>query len=356
MSGVRVTRSEGPARSPGDGGSTDARNGFAGEEADSVGKVLGASLAANTRLAYRAGWERFAAYCEARGKDPMQAAPEDVADFLVRLASRPRSPKATTRPGEALAAGSIRICLAAINRKFRESGIDSPASHPRVAAVLQALRRRSEGPGRQVKALREHEVARILEHCDARAGDRPYRLIAARDAALIAVGFAGALRRSEICGLRFEDVEFVSEAGERVGMSLLIRGSKTDQYGEGAKIAIPEGELIRPVWRLRRWLALSGIDRGPVFQTMRRGGRLLGRALSHSDTPRLVKRYVSAIGLDPADYSAHSLRAGFVTSAAAHHARLDKIMEVTRHKSTEMVLRYIRQADAFEDHAGAGFL
>ncbi|MYB20357.1 MAG: site-specific integrase [Holophagales bacterium] len=286
----------------------------------------------------------------------MNAEPADVADFLVRLASRPRSPKATTRPGEPLAPGSIRICLAAINRKFRERDIDSPAHHPRVAAVLQALRRRSAGPGRQVRALREHEVARILEHCDLLARREPYHLIAARDAALIAVGFAGALRRSEIRGLRIGDVEFLGGPEETDGMYVNIRRSKTDQFGTGQRIAIPDGKLIRPVSRLHAWLTLSGIDEGPVFQTMRRGGRLQGRALGRSDVPRLVKRYVGSIGLDPAEYSGHSLRAGFVTSAAAHHARLDKIMEVTRHKSTDMVLRYIRQADAFEDHAGAGFL
>ena len=286
----------------------------------------------------------------------MNAEPADVADFLVRLASRPRSPKATTRPGEPLAPGSIRICLAAINRKFRERDIDSPAHHPRVAAVLQALRRRSAGPGRQVRALREHEVARILEHCDLLARREPYHLIAARDAALIAVGFAGALRRSEIRGLRIGDVEFLGGPEETDGMYVNIRRSMTDQFGTGQRFAIPDGKLIRPVSRLHAWLTLSGIDEGPVFQTMRRGGRLQGRALGRSDVPRLVKRYVGSIGLDPAEYSGHSLRAGFVTSAAAHHARLDKIMEVTRHKSTDMVLRYIRQADAFEDHAGAGFL
>lgn len=330
--------------------------GFAVEEAESVGEVLRTSLAHNTRLAYRAGWKRFVAYCEDRGREPMSARPADVADFLVRLASRPRSPQATTRSGEPLAPGSIRICVAAINRRFKERDIDSPASHPRVTAVLQALSRRSDGPGRQVKALREHEIALILEHCDEVAQRKGRRLIAARDAALIAVGFAGALRRSEICGLRFGDVEFVDGPEETRGMYLHIRRSKTDQYGTGQRIAIPNGELIRPVARLRRWLTLSGIERGPVFQTMRRGGRLQGRALCHSDTPRLVKRYVRAIGIDPAEYSAHSLRAGFVTSAAAHHARLDKIMEVTRHRSAGMVLRYIRQADAFDDHAGAGFL
>ena len=75
-----------------------------------------------------------------------------------------------------------------------------------------------------------------------------------------------------------------------------------------------------------------------------------------SDIGRLVKRYVRAIGLDPSDYSGHSLRTGFVTSAAAHGARLEKIMEITRHTSPRMVLRYVREAEAFEDHAGAAFL
>ncbi|MCY4555409.1 MAG: site-specific integrase [Chloroflexi bacterium] len=247
--------------------------------------------------------------------------------------------------------------MSAINRKFRERDIDSPASHPGVTAVLKALKRRSDGPGRQVKALREYEIAAMLQHCDALGQREVYRRIAARDAAIIAVGFAGALRRSEICGLRFEGVEFIGGPDETPGMYLHIRRSKTDQYARGQRVAIPDGKRIRPVSRIHRWLTLAGIRPGsPVFQTLRRGGRLTGRALSRSDVPRLVKRYVCSIGLDPAEYSGHSLRAGFVTSAAAHHARLDKIMEVTRHRSAGMVLRYIRQADAFEDHAGEDFL
>ena len=340
----------------GEDGSTWTYDGFAGGKAESVGEVLRTSLAHNTRLAYRTGWERFVAYCKARGKEPLNAEPKDVADFLVRLASQPRSPKATTRPGEPLAPGTIGICVSAINRRFRERNLASPASNPGVAAVLKALRRRSDGPGRQVKALREYEIAAILEHCDALGRRQVYRLIAARDAAVIAVGFAGALRRSEICALRFKDVEFIGGPDETAGMYLHIRRSKTDQYAGGQRVAIPDGELIQPVSRIHRWLTLSGIDQGPVFQTMWRGGHLKGRALSRSDVPRLVKRYVRSIGLDPAEYSGHSLRAGFVTSAAAHHARLDKIMEVTRHRNAGMVLRYIRQADAFEDHAGEDFL
>lgn len=321
-----------------------------------VRDVIRRSLAENTRIAYRAGWNRFVAYCRDAGTEPMDATPAEVVDFLVRLASLPRSPRATTKHGAPLALGTIRICVAAINRRFIERDRDSPARHPKVAAALQALERLSNRTRRQVKALRDHEIVKILGCCDERAWQAEHRVIAARDAALIAVGFAGALRRSEICGLRFEDLEFLGGPKDRNGMFVNVRQSKTDPYGRGERVALPDGTAIRPVERLRHWLTLSRIERGPVFQAMRRGGHVQGRALGPSDVGRLVKQYVSAIGLDPAEYSGHSLRAGFVTSAAAHHARLDKIMEVTRHKSTDMVLRYIRQADAFEDHAGAGFL
>ena len=322
----------------------------------SVGDALRTSLSENTRNAYRTGWRRFAAYCEEAGRDPMAATPHDVADFVVRLASTPRSPRATTRRGEPLAMGTIRLFLAAISRKYRERGLDSPANDVRVDGVLRGLARLSGEPPRQVKALREHEIARILTRCDELAANAAHRTIAARDAAVVAVGFAAALRRSEVCSLRFGDIEFLGGAGAPPGMFLHIRRSKTDQAGRGQRIAVPEGELIRPVFRMRRWLALAGIAGGPVFQSLRRGGRLQGRPMHPSDIARLVKRHVAAIGLDPSEYSGHSLRAGFVTSAAVHRARLDKIMEVTRHASPGMVLRYIRQADAFEDHAGASFL
>ena len=322
----------------------------------SVGQALETSLAENTRRAYRSGWRRFAAFCEERHVDPMVATPATVADFLVAMAATPESSRDGRRTGRPLALGTIRICLAAINRHYGDRNLESPARNVTVRSVLRGLGRLADPRPRQVKALREHEITAILSVCDGLADQQRNRTIAIRDAAVIAVGFAGALRRSEICELRMEDVEFVNGAGEAAGMLLHIRRSKTDQLGKGQSIAVPEGAFIRPVERLRRWLAVSGITKGPAFQTMWRGGRPRGRALHPTDIPRLVKRYAREIGLDPADYSGHSLRAGFVTSAAVHSARLDKIMEVTRHTNAEMVLRYIRQADAFRDHAGAAFL
>ena len=334
----------------------DTRNKPDAEREFSVRDALRRSLSANTRRAYRNGWRRFAAYCEEVGRKPMAVTPADVADFIVRMASQPRSPRATTRSREPLSVATIRVYLAAIKRKYRERNRPSPVDDLRVVAVLRGLGRRWDRRERRVKALREDEVGRILACCDEQAESGGRGLIAVRDSALVAIGFAAALRRSEICALLFEDIEFLGGSRRAAGMFLHIRRSKTDQFGRGQRIAVPEGRLLRPVSRLRRWLALSGIEWGPLFQTMRRGGHVQGRPLHPTDVARLVKRYVAAIGLDPAHYSGHSLRAGFVTSAAAHGARLDKIMEVTRHTSPGMVMRYIRHADAFEDHAGAAFL
>ena len=326
------------------------------EQEFSVRDALRTSLSTNTRRAYRNGWRRFAAYCEETGKQPMAATPADVAGFIVRMASQPRAAKAATDKREPLSVATIRVYLAAIKRKYRERNRPSPADDLRVVAVLRGLGRRRGRRERQVKALREDEVGRILACCDQQAASGGRGLIAVRDAALVAIGFAAALRRSELCALLFDDIEFLGASRKASGMFLHIRRSKTDQFGRGQRVAVPEGRLVRPVSRLRRWLALSGIEWGPLFQTMRRGGHLQGRPLHPTDVARLVKRYVAAIDLDPANYSGHSLRAGFVTSAAAHGARLDKIMEVTRHTSPGMVMRYIRHADAFEDHAGAAFL
>ena len=187
----------------------------------------------------------------------------------------------------------------------------------------------------------------------------PDTLIGRRDAAFLAIGFAAALRRSELCNLKVDDIEWEQgglPGNGHSGIVIHIRKSKTDQLGKGQRVAVPEGKKIRPVARLRSWLQESGIQEGYLFQTMRKNGSLTGSPLHHSDIPRLVKHYAAAIGLNPKEFSAHSLRAGFVTSAAAHHARLDKIMEITRHTNPATLMKYIRDADAFTDHAGAAFL
>ena len=195
----------------------------------------------------------------------MAATAADVANFLVRVASESRSQAAKTKRERPLALGTLRIFLAAISWRYREAGRIPPTTDARVNSVLLGLRRLSDGQQRQVKALREHEIARIIcSYCDVLAAQGRFRSIATRNAALIAIGFAAALRRSEICGLEYGDLQFLNKLSEPSGMFIHIRRSKTDQFGQGQRIPIPEGSLIRPVTRLRNWLALSGVARGRI--------------------------------------------------------------------------------------------
>ena len=173
-----------------------------------------------------------------------------------------------------------------------------------------------------------------------------------RDDSILSLGFSAALRGSEIRNLMVKDL--LNQCDK--GVTVIIRRSKTDQEGRGQRIPIPEGNTIKPLEHLRRWLNFSKIEKGYLFQTLLKGGIPSGKPVDSGEVARIIKLYTKRIGLNPNDYSGHSLRAGFVTSAAVHHARIDKIMEVTRHKSAESVMKYIRDEDSFSDHAGASFL
>ena len=308
--------------------------------------ALLSELAENTRTAYLKGWSRFVNYCAATDfRDPLAMPPEEVARFFVQLATKP-----DPETGTVLSMGTLSLYKSAVNKNYQLAGRSSPTNHPVVRATLKGLARLRGSASRKVEALREFQVRAMIQAC-------PDTSIGRRDAGLIALGFAGALRRSEICGLLVDDIEMVKpqeDAQDR--MWLTIRRSKTDQQGRGQRVAILDGNSIRPIHRLRLWLESSGITEGPLFQTMKRNGHLRGKPLHHSDIPRILKHYAALIGLDPQNISGHSLRAGFVTSAAVHHARLDKIMAITRHANAATVMRYIRDADAFADHAGQGFL
>jgi integrase len=177
----------------------------------------------------------------------------------------------------------------------------------------------------------------------------PSRLIGIRDRALLLVGFAGAFRRSELVALDFEDVRFTTE-----GLLLTIRRSKTDQVGEGRQVAIPQGrhEETCVVRAPRAWLEASGITTGALFRPINRHGHIAPARLTPHAVALIVKRYAGAIGLERQSFSGHSLRAGFVTSAARAGEPECRIMRTTGHRSIEMVLRYVRNANAFTDNAG----
>ena len=294
----------------------------------------------NTRLAYDKGWRCFAEWCQSNNLVPLHAKTDDVVKFLVTMGS-----EAKTGRNKPLSLNTLRLYRSGLNDRWRREGLQSPASARVVDEVLQGLSRlRCETP-RRVKALREHQILAMLQSCNDRLHGR-------RDAALLSLGFAAALRRSELCQLRIDDLEFRGTEG----MVIHLRRSKTDQDGSGQSVAVLAGKNVKPVEHVLRWLSFANIGSGFVFQTLLIGGVASGRPLDPGDVARIVKRYVHRIGLDPRKYSGHSLRAGFVTSAAAHHARIDKIMEVTRHRNAQTVLKYIRDEESFVDHAGASFL
>ena len=299
-----------------------------------------AALSNNTRAAYEKGWKCFIAWCQSVGLVPQEAKSDDVIEFLVAMASNGQI--GGRKP---LALNTLRLYRSALNDRWRRMGLHSPASDRSVDEVLQGLARLRCDVPRRVRALREYQLLAMLDSCGR-------GLHGLRDAAVLSLGFAAALRRSELCNLRTEDLQ----RKEPKGLIVLVRQSKTDQQGIGQSVAVIEGKSIKPITRVERWLRASGIRKGFVFQTLLRGGLVSGHSLDPGDIARVVKRHAQRIGLDPREYSGHSLRAGFVTSAAVHHARIDKIMEVTRHKNAEMVLKYIRDEESFVDHAGASFL
>ena len=217
----------------------------------------------------------------------------------------------------------------------------------------RCIRRRiGVAPRRKAAATAEIVAAMLMRIPDTMTGKR--------DRALLALGFAGAFRRSELVAL---DVADIIEHTD--GLRVTVRRSKTDQEGQGVEKAIPHGRFIRPVALLREWLDAAGINEGPVFRPVSRSGnvRSLGsnaEVETERRAPRLttqavadiIKRYTAAAGLDPALFGAHSLRAGFITTAAERGADLARIMDVSGHRDPRTVVGYIRRASMFKDHAG----
>jgi integrase len=183
------------------------------------------------------------------------------------------------------------------------------------------------------------------------AQSAPLTLVGRRDRALVLLGFAGALRRSELVALNVVDIETTEK-----GLLVRISRSKTDQEAEGAIVAIPRGETDCPAEAVQTWLKAARINEGPVFRSISRSDKVSAIRLSDRAVTSIVKRHAQRVGLDAKKFSAHSLRSGFLTSAAANGASIFKMMEVSRHKSIDTLRSYVRDAELFKAHAGLGLL
>lgn len=266
----------------------------------------------------------------------LPATPEIVAVFVADQADGGFNPSTIGRR------------VAAIGHYHRASGHPAPTAMPsagRLAEVLAGIRA-EKGVAKRRK--RPADAAALRNMIAAIEGDG---LRAIRDRAVLAIGMAAALRRSELAALQVDDVCIVP-----MGLEILITKSKTDQQREGAKIAIPEGSRIRPKALLLDWVATAGHIEGPLFRRLTRLDALTGDAMSDRAVARLVQRYAALAGYDPRQFAGHSLRSGFLTEGAGQGATIFKLQEVSRHKSVQVLSDYVRNAELFKDHAGQGFL
>jgi integrase len=291
-----------------------------------------AAKAANTRRAYATDWADFCRWAGARGASPLPCPPGLLCGYLAALADSGRRASTITRRA------------AAIAHQHRVAGCDPPTASPAVREVLRGIRH-THGTAPQSKTPATAElIARMLAAC-------PETPIGRRDRALIAFGFAGAFRRAELLALEVADLTAIPD-----GLRVMIRRSKTDPEAAGQEIAIPRGAQLRPVETLQVWLAAAAISDGPLFRPVSKGGTVGPSPLSADGFVRALKRRAADAGLDPAEFAGHSLRAGFLTSAAESGADALKMAEVSRHKSLDTLRRYVRRANLFKAHAGAGFL
>lgn len=287
------------------------------------------SKAENTLRGYRADWRDFCQWCELNSQRPLPASPDVVAAYIAECAGR-------------LKVGSIQRRLNAIAEAHKAIGAESPTAAGIVRNTLKGIKRTLGTAAVQKTPALTDDIRAIVDSTDS-------GLIGLRDRALILLGFAGAFRRSELVGLDAEDCAFGKD-----GLTVTLRRSKTDQEGQGRRIGIPYGSNPEtcPVRVVQSWLELAAITEGPLFRSLTRHGKVQPYRLSPVDVARIVKKLAKLVGLDPAKYAGHSLRAGHATSAAASGASERSIMNQTGHRSVQMVRRYIREGNLFRENSG----
>lgn len=284
----------------------------------------GQALAPNTLRAYRTDWQHFIAWCADAGFSPLPAEPDAVAAYLASMAKTHTSSALVRR-------------LAALSRAHRLAQQPWPAAHPAIRNTLRGIQRNHGRPVRQAAALATEEVRRLVATCDGTP-------VGQRDRALLLLGYAAALRRSELVAITREDIHF-----DKDGARLLIPRAKGDQTNAGVKLGIPRGAVAEtcPIRALEAWLKTSKCAQGPVFRAIDMRG-VISRDALHPDAVRQILRKRAAIaGLEVPRgerLSPHGLRAGFITQAYINGARDEQIMDHTRQKDLRTMRGYVRRA------------
>lgn len=303
-----------------------------GQLVETARAYVEAGMAENTRRAYGADWRDFESWCASVGTSPLPAEAATLALYL------------TARAPE-LAVSTLARRLAAIRRAHRAAAKPLPESEA-LRAIWAGIQHKHGRPPDKKQALVTEDLRAVVRKC-------PDTLAGVRDRALLLVGFAAALRRSELAAIGIgSNSTQVRVFFVRGGLELHITRSKADQLGEGAVVGIPFGKTkLCPVAALKAWLAASQICDGPVFRSIDRHGRLGATAITPAAVAGIVKRACERAGLDPDVFGGHSLRSGLITSAAANDVAPDVIMRQSRHAKFETMAGYIRDADRFKRNA-----
>jgi len=291
------------------------------------------SKANNTVRAYKSDFNDFGLFCAKNGFKSLPSDPKIVSLYLTHLSTK--EAKISTLKRRLVSIGAIH--------KLKGHYLDT--KHPSIIENIMGIKRRKGSIQKGKKPLLINNLKEIINVIDQESKEEIKKL---RDRTILLIGFSGGFRRNEIVSLNYEDLEFVSE-----GLKITIIRSKTDQFGEGSVKALPYFNNLKycPVLSMKKWIETSKITSGPLFRRFIKGSKLSKNRLTDQTVALLIKKYLYLVGIDSKNYSGHSLRSGFATSAAESGAEERSIMAMTGHKSTEMVRRYIKEANLFKNNA-----
>ena len=294
---------------------------------------LQSSKANNTVRAYKSDFNDFELFCVQNGFKSLPSEPKIVSLYLTHLSTKDVKMSTLKR----------RLVSIGVIHKLKGHYLDT--KHPLIIENIMGIKRRKGSIQKGKKPLLINSLKIIINVIDEQKMKEIKKL---RDRSILLIGFSGGFRRNELVSLDYEDLEFVEE-----GLKINLRKSKTDQFSEGAIKALPyfKNSQYCPVVSLRNWLDVAKINSGALFRRFSKGSRLIEKRLTDQTVALLIKEYLQSAGIDNKNYSGHSLRSGFATSAAESGADERSIMTMTGHKSSEMVRRYIKEANLFKNNA-----
>src|SRR6056300_1770306 len=294
---------------------------------------LQSSKAKNTVRAYKSDFKDFGLFCAQNGFKSLPSEPKIISLYLTHLSTRD------------IKISTLKRRLVSIGVIHKLKGYYLDTKHPSIIENIMGIKRRKGSVQQGKKPLLINGLKKVINVIDKGKNEEIKKL---RDRSIILIGFAGGFRRNEIVSLDYEDLDFVQE-----GLKINLRRSKTDQYGEGSVKGLPyfDNSQYCTVVSIRKWIEVSKINSGPLFRRFIKGSKLSDNRLSDQTVALLIKNNLKIAGIESRDYSGHSLRSGFATSAAQSGAEERNIMAMTGHKSTEMVRRYIKEANLFKNNA-----